>query len=433
MLSNQYQSIVKSSKSVAVNLVKFKADKQQVFGWACVAEDWTKVGNRWELKPLIDWQQDIVSSDFMEDMAYKYVISYRDSGEMHVSSGVATCIESMAFTLEKQKLLGIPPGIVPVGWWIGLHVTDPIVWAKIKEGKLKAFSIEGSAVRENVQVDATKYRVAKRCIEKHNPYHDARGRFTSANGGASGMPSINIAAFAEPGQSLSQHLVNGKLTPERAAIHKNIIKSFFSKDLTKPAQPQVTIMAGGPGAGKTHILKTHNIDTSNTVTIDPDKIKTMLPEFQEQVSKGNRSASAFVHEESSYLSAMVRQVALQKGYNILHDSTGGSSAEKITKSAAEYREKGYNVKAIYVTVDTKTALQRAEDRGNRTGRHVPTEVVTSTHQRVSRLFPVALKTYDSIDVYDTSGGGNKKIFTKTPNSVKVLDRKAYKAFLDKGD
>ena len=49
-----------------------------------------------------------------------------------------------------MKAMGIPEGILPVGWWIGFKVTDPEVWEKVKDGTYSMFSIEGEAVREEV-------------------------------------------------------------------------------------------------------------------------------------------------------------------------------------------------------------------------------------------------------------------------------------------
>ena len=52
-----------------------------------------------------------------------------------------------SFTPEKMAAMGIKPGILPYGWWIGMKITDAEVWKKIKAGKYKMFSIEGRAKR----------------------------------------------------------------------------------------------------------------------------------------------------------------------------------------------------------------------------------------------------------------------------------------------
>ena len=57
----------------------------------------------------------------------------------------------MVFTPDKQRALGIPEGIVHVGWWVGLYIENPEAWALVKNGTYGAFSIEGTATREEIE------------------------------------------------------------------------------------------------------------------------------------------------------------------------------------------------------------------------------------------------------------------------------------------
>lgn len=66
---------------------------------------------------------------------------------MHERGGVAVLVESVVFTEEKMRAMGIPAGTVPVGWWIGFRVLDEEVWEKVKDGTYLMFSIEGEAER----------------------------------------------------------------------------------------------------------------------------------------------------------------------------------------------------------------------------------------------------------------------------------------------
>ena len=77
------------------------------------------------------------------------MLDFRDGGEEHNSHlrKRARLVESCVFTEEKQKAMGIPPGVLPVGWWIGFHVDDDEAWEKIQNGTYKMFSIEGTATR----------------------------------------------------------------------------------------------------------------------------------------------------------------------------------------------------------------------------------------------------------------------------------------------
>ena len=99
-------------------IVKVDPDQQLVFGWASVIADH-------DGRTLLDRQGDYIDSDSeMEKAAYDYVLHSRDGGEMHIRKGVATLVESMVFSIEKQAALGITPGTMPVGWWIGFKVND---------------------------------------------------------------------------------------------------------------------------------------------------------------------------------------------------------------------------------------------------------------------------------------------------------------------
>lgn len=214
--------IEKGEKSMEFNIYKADDDKRLVFGWASVA---IKVDG----EVLEDRQQDMIDPEELEEAAYEYVLNFRDTGEEHLPGyrKKGKLVESCVFTQEKQRAMGIPEGILPVAWWIGFKIDDEATWQRIKDGTYKMFSIEGKAQREPVEkaernyeefpeynmwleenLDATieeqkaakewykKNRTAKSFDEilKFNPYHDARGRFSSSNGATFMTVFTNSAA-----------------------------------------------------------------------------------------------------------------------------------------------------------------------------------------------------------------------------------------------
>ena len=124
-------------------IMKSDDDKRLIFGWASVAirKDGTQV---------VDHENDMIDPEDLEPAVYDYVLEYRDGGERHNPNlrKKARMVESVIFTKEKMKAMGIPEGTVPEGWWIGFKVDDDAAWDKIKKGIYKAFSIEGTAFRE---------------------------------------------------------------------------------------------------------------------------------------------------------------------------------------------------------------------------------------------------------------------------------------------
>ena len=125
-------------------IAKSDDDKMLAFGWANVSI--TADGELIE-----DYQEDNIEPEELESAAYKFAELYREGGEMHERGGVATLVESVVFTEEKQRAMGIPEGTLPVGWWIGFKVLDADVWEKVKDGTYSMFSIEGEAERVEVK------------------------------------------------------------------------------------------------------------------------------------------------------------------------------------------------------------------------------------------------------------------------------------------
>jgi hypothetical protein len=143
----QYKENMNSKKVVKeykFKIAKSDEEKRIAFGWAMISR--TSDG-----EVVTDLQGDQIEPDVLEDLAYKYVKLYRDVGQMHETDNEGCVVESFVSTLDKQKALGIPEGCVPVGWWIGLYIENDEAWELIKNGTYKAFSIEGTATREEVE------------------------------------------------------------------------------------------------------------------------------------------------------------------------------------------------------------------------------------------------------------------------------------------
>lgn len=127
-----------NEESIEVIIAKMAEDEHTVFGWANVAVD--KNGDL-----PFEWQGDIIPPEVLEKAAYKYVLEYGVSGEMHKGEANGILIESAMFTKQKMEAMGIPEGVVPEGWWVGFYIADEAVCEKIKTGKYKMFSIQGKA------------------------------------------------------------------------------------------------------------------------------------------------------------------------------------------------------------------------------------------------------------------------------------------------
>ena len=140
-----------STKENNYTILKTDDDKRLVFGWASVSI--TVDGEQLE-----DHQKDMIDPEDLEEAVYEYVLNFRDTGEEHIQSmrKKGKLVESCVFTEEKQRAMGIPAGIIPVGWWIGFKIEDDAAWERVKNGTYKMFSIEGKANRVPVEKSENK-------------------------------------------------------------------------------------------------------------------------------------------------------------------------------------------------------------------------------------------------------------------------------------
>lgn len=436
------------------NIFKTDEDKRLVFGWASVAK--TADG-----EVVIDHEKDIIDPEDMEETAYAYVLDFRDTGEEHISTmrKKGRLVESVVFTKEKMQAMGIPEGIVPEGWWVGFKIDDDSAWEKVKNGTYRMFSIEGTAAREVVDVAKTFYD-----IMKYNHNHDpATGRFTSGPGGAGGGSSSGSRNYGRTdtsdareqisggsSNSLEAHMdADGNLTPEREAVHKQIIDNWLKGKRPAEGQATMTMMGGGPASGKSSAIENGFVqlpDQDTLVTVDPDFFKTQLPGYAEMAAKDS-TAAGFYHEESSALAKRAYAVALSENINVLYDGTGDGSFRSASKKIQQAKDAGYKVKGEYVTIDTAEALRRNQKRyddakakydagESSTPPRLPDKnVVIGTHSKVTNIAIACASQFDSINIYDNNGPkGSTKLIATGGNGKGLVatDKEAFNRFLAKG-
>lgn len=119
-----------------------KRDDEQriVWGWASVT---TERGT-----PVVDTQGDIISTEVMQKAAHRFMVG-RVSKSMHRGRQTGEVVDSIMFTAELQKALGIDLG--REGWFVGVKVHDDATWAKVKDGTFTGFSIGGKGIRTEVE------------------------------------------------------------------------------------------------------------------------------------------------------------------------------------------------------------------------------------------------------------------------------------------
>ena len=285
-------------------------------------------------------------------------------------------------------------------------------------------------------------------VAKFNPYHDARGRFASANGagrayGSTGTGDALQEVRSGKANSLAAHMdENGKLTPEREALHKKIIDQLLAGKTPVEGQATMTMLGGGPASGKSSVMNPDTSKDPHSVTVDPDAIKKMLPGFNEMAMKDEKAAG-YYHEESSALAKRFAEVAFSENYNVIYDGTGDGSTKSVQKKIDSARAKGYKVEAKYVSVDTETAVQRNQKRYDdavargETPRLPGVDIVRTTHAKCTDISVSMASKFDHIEIWDNNGarGQQKMVMTGgSGNGLTVVkgQEAAAKRYLDKG-
>lgn len=123
-----------------VEIEKTDEEQQMVWGWAYLTQD--DAGHQ-----VVDHGGDVITIDDIQKAAEDFIMESRVGGVMHEEvAGFVS--QSIVVTDELARELGLTTR--KRGWLIGFKVTDPDAWEAVKAGKLRAFSIGGTANPEEI-------------------------------------------------------------------------------------------------------------------------------------------------------------------------------------------------------------------------------------------------------------------------------------------
>ncbi len=172
------------------------------------------------------------------------------------------------------------------------------------------------------------------------------------------------------GWSMRQNTTDGsmnpdKLTPERKALHEEIIKSFLNpKAVAKPGEkPKAIYLIGKPAAGKTFSSGDLLKDYGEVTTIGADLIREKLPEYR----GWNTPAT---QEEAKVIAGEIVKRALAARQSIVFDEVGSNFAklETRTKKLASPEGGGYEIDVIHVDAPMEQSAKLTWDRFREGGR-----------------------------------------------------------------
>jgi predicted ABC-type ATPase len=176
--------------------------------------------------------------------------------------------------------------------------------------------------------------------------------------------------------------------PERKELHDRIVQDAFDRALPAQGSAKFYMMGGGPSSGKSTMLLADTVDVplgENAIQINADDIKEFLPEYVGLKEADIRSASTFVHKESSEISSrMIREAPEDK--HVVLDGVGDKGAHEVMNRLRTAKSRGQRTVANYATLPTDMAVMLSNKRGEETGRYVPEDYIRRAHADVTDTF-----------------------------------------------
>ncbi len=233
----------------------------------------------------------------------------------------------------------------------------------------------------------------------------------------------------------------------RSDLHSRIIERMIGGKIPPEDRPPIAhILGGGTASGKTTMSRAILGNDPNTLRVDPDELKTKIPEYEQLKEDDPDHAALRVHEESSYLTKSLMAEAIGRGLDLTYDATTSGTPQRTMGMVRTLMDHGYNVHVMFADVPFDVAKQRADLRAKEStdpmnrGRFVPDSVIADSHQKAAKNFFMLKDTpgISSVRLYDNSGKPNepKLVFSKqgdgegTVHDQKQFDRYHKKAFED---
>jgi len=173
-------------------------------------------------------------------------------------------------------------------------------------------------------------------------------------------------------------------------ILMNVIQGVSQKEnKISLERPWILFTAGPMGVGKSYVLsklfQRGLFPLDSFIKIDPDMLKSELPEMPGYLANGPESAATKLHRESTQMADVMFEHALASKSSILVD---GSLRDvewyktlfgRIRKEFPKYR-----LGILYVSASQEIIRKRAESRASMTGRAVPEVLLQNSIDQVPR-------------------------------------------------
>ncbi|UAY53200.1 zeta toxin family protein [Ferruginibacter albus] len=219
----------------------------------------------------------------------------------------------------------------------------------------------------------------------------------------------------------------------REELHDEIVRSQLTGSFSR--ERKVFMLGGAPANAKSSFSKSKYCNYPQTaLRIDPDIIKTKLPEYDLMITQHMPEAAMIVHEESSDLAKRIRREAIKNEIDILLDGVADGSLELRRDVWKEFDDNGYYIRMDYVTLETEKSLEIAVIRGEETGRFVAPEFIKSMNKEIAILVPQLIENelFNEFYLWDTNIKDNPRlILEQKGRNLQIHEPNLYENFKNK--
>ena len=186
----------------------------------------------------------------------------------------------------------------------------------------------------------------------------------------------------------------------------NIFKAFF--------------LAGGPGSGKSYVVRKTTGGTGLKVVNSDDAFESLLKKagLSLKMPKSEEEPRDAVRARAKELTLKKRENYLEGRLGLIIDGTG-READKIIRQHRHLKELGYDTHMIFVNTSLDVALQRNADRP----RSVPEPIVVKSWKDVQSNMGTFSQTFRQGFVVVDNNDAGEDVFIKVFKQIRGLLRK----------
>ena len=186
----------------------------------------------------------------------------------------------------------------------------------------------------------------------------------------------------------------------------NIFKAFF--------------LAGGPGSGKSYVVRKTTGGTGLRVVNSDDAFEALLQKagLSLKMPPEEEEPRDIVRDRAKKITAKRQANYIEGRIGLIIDGTG-RDYDKITKQATELKQLGYDVHMIFVNTSLDVALQRNAERP----RSVPESIVTKSWNDVQSNIGKFSQYFRQNFVVVDNNNATEDVFVKVFKQIKGLLKK----------